>query len=330
MIDQARFDIEDVYLNSDKIIDCAYSGGKDSTLLLQLFLEVAEKHNFSRPINVHYADTLICDEKRTESALNVGKALSKITNVAFTVVRPDSRQTFFSEICGRGYGAPTWLRRWCTSRLKTKPATRYFQALAADKPIRRPIEPMIISAVGLRSDESPKRSRLLNVVKPNRFATFGYTKKVLEYFPIRDVSTPETIEYLKKVGKFVWGETFDDLLDKYPNGFNDASSRDGCLFCTLPAEYNVAKNRNDAGKPTQAFRVLLRNMSDDPRKRRVPTSEKTLAKIERGEPSGLFTIEARKELFAAVKEMEAKMARRFISEEEETFIRNCWDEQKSL
>ena len=102
----------------------AYSGGKDSTLLLQLTWEtVAElpPGERRRPIVVLGNDTLV-ESPLVIRHLHTSLAAVKVAATAhelpmeFRITTPAIDQTFWVNIIGRGYIPPTRNFRWCTDR----------------------------------------------------------------------------------------------------------------------------------------------------------------------------------------------------------------------
>jgi DNA sulfur modification protein DndC len=112
-----------------------FSGGKDSTVMLQLVWKAMEQvkhfHGFvSRDIYVICNDTMIENPVITEYVYRV---LDKIEQAArdqdlpIRVVKtiPKLEDSLWVNMIGRGYPAPNNAFRWCTERLKIKPTSRF-------------------------------------------------------------------------------------------------------------------------------------------------------------------------------------------------------------
>ena len=106
----------------------AYSGGKDSTLLLQLVWEAAAAADPARrrPVYVVANDTLVesplvIDHLRR--SLDVIRAAARAAGLPITVkvTEPCIDQTFWVNVIGRGCMPPTRRFRWCTDQMKIFP-----------------------------------------------------------------------------------------------------------------------------------------------------------------------------------------------------------------
>jgi len=111
-----------------------FSGGKDSTLLAHLVVEVllyVSPDKRTRPVYI------VCNDTLVESPIFhsfVAKMLNHIEdnigalNVPVEVIRthPLPEESFWVNLLGRGYPAPNRLFRWCTDRMKIRPTSRFF------------------------------------------------------------------------------------------------------------------------------------------------------------------------------------------------------------
>ena len=124
----------------------AYSGGKDSTLLLQLVWEMlAELPPDQRRRSAHVVanDTLVespmvIDHLRKSVAVIRETAKSAGLPIDVHVTKPAVDQTFWVNVIGRGYMPPTRNFRWCTDRMKILPTNRLITRLLARHQARRP------------------------------------------------------------------------------------------------------------------------------------------------------------------------------------------------
>ena len=155
-------DILDQYLNDESprpwII--AFSGGKDSTTVLQLVwnsLKKIEPEKRKRPIHIVCNNTLVENPvilsyvKKQLELIKVAVAEQSMPiSVEHTI--PSMNNTFWVNLIGRGYVAPNTLFRWCTERLKIKPTTKYIKD-------RISLYGEVIILLGTRKAESNTRSR---------------------------------------------------------------------------------------------------------------------------------------------------------------------------
>src|SRR5690606_10019042 len=126
-------EVQDVYLADRRPWVIGYSGGKDSTTALQIAwcaIERLDPKDRIKPVYVISSDTLV----ETPVIVNyIDNTLRRINETArtkqmpfiATKVVPDLGDTFWVNLIGRGYPAPTQKFRWCTDRLKIKPVDRF-------------------------------------------------------------------------------------------------------------------------------------------------------------------------------------------------------------
>ena len=112
-----------------------FSGGKDSTLLVQLVFEMLidlAPGDRNRPVHVLCNDTLVespvlmahIDAQLTR----LGQAAERLRlPVQVVKTMPALDQTFWVNLIGRGYPAPTRMFRWCTDRMKIQPTSTYIR-----------------------------------------------------------------------------------------------------------------------------------------------------------------------------------------------------------
>ena len=127
----AANEIKKQYLADDRPWVIGFSGGKDSTVVLQLTLyalkeiENARRH---KPVYILSSDTLVEPPNikdylySTFEAIKLHIEKDKLP-VTVKIVTPNITDTFFVNLIGRGYPAPNRWFRWCTDRLKIRPST---------------------------------------------------------------------------------------------------------------------------------------------------------------------------------------------------------------
>ena len=139
-------EILDQYVNDENprswII--AFSGGKDSTTLLQLVwnsIKRLEPSLRKREIHIVCNNTLVENPtilkyvKKQLELLRVA-AIEQSMPVTIEHTIPSLNNTFWVNLIGRGYVAPNTLFRWCTERLKINPTAQvdYIQCRLQAKP----------------------------------------------------------------------------------------------------------------------------------------------------------------------------------------------------
>ena len=141
----------------------AYSGGKDSTLLLQLVWEVITDLPPAarrRRIVVVGNDTLV------ESPLVIEHLRDSLKEIRWAaeeqglpietkITVPCIDQTFWVSVIGRGYIPPTRNFRWCTDRMKILPTTRLLKRMTRNAK-------GTVLLIGTRRAESQNRRRAMS------------------------------------------------------------------------------------------------------------------------------------------------------------------------
>ncbi len=276
--DEIELTIKQQYLDDKTPWVLCFSGGKDSTALLQLvFFSLASlpKEKLTKEIHVLCNDTLV---ENPTIAKHVDGQLAKIEAWGkrslyqhnpdlFHVVKvePIIQDRFWVNLIGKGYPSPNRWFRWCTKRLKINPTGRYI----ADA-VNTYGEAIIV--LGTRKAESANRAssmknydnggRLRNHVIPN---TFVFT-------PIADMLDNDVWAYLLQVPN-PWGGDNLDLLELYGSACSTGEcpfvidtgtqscgkSRFGCWVCTVVRKDRSMENFIKNGE--QSLRELL-NLRD--------------------------------------------------------------------
>ena len=115
-----------------------FSGGKDSTLLLHLVVELLlslPPDRRRRPVHVLSNDTRVESpvyQAHVDDVLARIKAGVDALDVPVDVVRtgPEVSASFWFNLLGKGYPAPNRNFRWCTDRMKIQPTSRFIRSLA--------------------------------------------------------------------------------------------------------------------------------------------------------------------------------------------------------
>jgi len=279
-------EIRDVYQRYPQPWVIGYSGGKDSTTVLQLVwkalegLPVAKRQ---KPIFVIASDTgvetpIIVDY--INNTLRHTNETAKTTGMPFQAekVVPTLNDSFWVNLIGRGYPAPTTRFRWCTDRLKIKPANRFIEEKVTQYG-------EVIMVLGVRKSESATRMQLMNTyqVKGHLLRRHVSLRGAYVYAPIADFSANDVWTYLLQVPS-PWGSNNRDLAALYRNAnagecplVIDTStppcgnSRFGCWVCTVAQQDSSMEALIDNGEewmePLLAFRDWLATTTDPERKR---------------------------------------------------------------
>lgn len=135
MILQRLSIIRELYLRDQRPWIVAYSGGKDSTAALQMVwmsLSSLAPENLRKPIHVAYVDTGM---EHPAFSHQIDEVLQKIEMAAAAQgmpirtarLQPQLKFRFFVAVIGRGYAPPTPWFRWCTSKMRIQPMSRFIK-----------------------------------------------------------------------------------------------------------------------------------------------------------------------------------------------------------
>ena len=241
-------EIRQLYLDNPAPWVVGYSGGKDSTAALQLvWLALAglPEEERTKPVHVISTDTLV------ETPVIVGhvngtfrlieKAAEK-QGMPFTThfLRPEVEDTFWVNLIGRGYPAPSSIFRWCTDRLKIKPSNRFILQKVAESG-------EVILALGVRLGESATRDQVINMhrVPGKKLARHGQLPGAWVLMPIETFTTDDVWRFLLQVPS-PWGGDNRQLAGLYQSAQDGecpivvddltpscGNSRFGCWTCTV-------------------------------------------------------------------------------------------------
>ena len=211
----AKSQVKELYLEDDLPWIVGFSGGKDSTTVLQLVWDsVAEipEEKRTKAIHVISTDTLV--ENPAVSAL-VQLSLVSINvrskelrmKIQAHALTPALEDRFWVNLIGRGYPAPRPKFRWCTSRLKINPSTKFLRDLSEHTEA--------ILFLGTRSSESDARRQSMERHK-------GSTRALLSK---NGDASLDRVWIFPLIGDWDNGDVWEYLLT-YKNPWRDVSAND--------------------------------------------------------------------------------------------------------
>ncbi len=287
-LDSIHDEIREVYLGDSRPWILGFSGGKDSTCMVQLIwnaLSELSPDRLHKKLYIISSDTLVESPKVVEqitNTLEMMESASKMSHlpVSTNLVRPAIEDTFWVCLLGKGYPAPTNLFRWCTERLKIRNADRFIQERVSEYG-----EAVVV--LGTRKDESGSRQQLMNLYEIEGSLLSRHSKfaQTYVYTPLRDFTSEDIWNYLLQ-NTSPWGSNNRDLLAMYQNAkasecplVVDAStpscgnSRFGCWTCTVVESdmslRNTIENGEDWMEPLLELREDLKETQDPARRREV-------------------------------------------------------------
>ncbi|AFZ03873.1 DNA phosphorothioation system sulfurtransferase DndC [Calothrix sp. PCC 6303] len=244
-------EIQELYCLDEIPWIVGYSGGKDSTVILQLIwnaIASLPKSQHHKKIHVITTDTLVENPivaGWVRQSLEGLQYAAKIQQVPIYphLLQPIIEDTFWVNLIGKGYPAPRHQFRWCTSRLKINPANHFIREM-----VRANGETIVV--LGTRKAESTKRAatmikhqvgRVRDRLSPN-----ASLPNSLIYTPIEEWRTDEVWMYLMQ-WQNPWGIDNKDLFTMYRGATADnecplvidtstpscGDSRFGCWVCTM-------------------------------------------------------------------------------------------------
>jgi DNA sulfur modification protein DndC len=337
--------IKNQYLADDMPWIIGFSGGKDSTTVLQLIFQAVQKIPVTlrtKPIHVISNDTLVENpvvqnfiDDQLKKIQKAGKEILYPHNTRLFVVKktvPKIEDTFWVNLLGKGYPAPNRWFRWCTQRMKINPTQEYILNNSR-------LSKKCIVVLGTRKAESTDRAKSMT-----RFETEngGVLRKYsLEntwvFAPIANLSNDDVWTYLLQVPNF-WGSNNKELLTLYRNATGECplvietgtascgNSRFGCWVCTVVKKDKSMENLIESGQEWMESLLDFRNWLVELR------DYETDIYIYSDYSSGPLLLKTRKKIFAKLLSMEEEMKKQLISIEEKKYIQKIFkkDEKEFL
>lgn len=288
LYEESLEEIRSVYLADERPWVIGFSGGKDSTVALQLVwyaLRGLEPSERSKPIYVISGDTqvetpVIIDYLTQALDLINEHADAEGLPISAHKVTPSLDESFWVNLIGKGYPAPSSRFRWCTARMKISPANRFILDRVAE-------HGEVVLLLGVRKQESATRAQVMNLrrIKDSLLSRHSTLPNAFVYTPIRDYSVDDVWQYLLQVAN-PWGNDNNDLLALYRNSSagecplvvdtttpSCGSSRFGCWVCTVVTKDKAMEAMVDNGdewlEPLLELRDFLADTQDPKRKAEV-------------------------------------------------------------
>jgi DNA sulfur modification protein DndC len=244
-------EIRELYLWDEVPWVIGYSGGKDSSAVLQMVwiaIRDLPPEKRRKPIHVISTDTLV-EQPVVAAWVDVSHAKMRTAAAEQGLpltphkLTPDVKDTFWVNLIGKGYPAPRKLFRWCTSRMKINPSNNFIRNV-----VRESGEAILV--LGTRKAESQRRAANMAEHEKrkvrDRLTPNAALPNSLVYTPIEDWTNDDVWLFLMQV-KNPWGHTNKSLLGMYQGASSDGecplvvdtstpscgNSRFGCWVCTV-------------------------------------------------------------------------------------------------
>lgn len=355
-------EVQEEYLADTNPWVLGYSGGKDSTATLQLVwmaVKALPQEKRHKKVFVISSDTFVETPVivgHIDSNLDAINQAAKDEELPFEAhkVVPETADTFWVCLLGKGYPAPTTRFRWCTERMKISPADKFILDRVAEFG-------EVVMVLGARRGESATRDQVMKnrEIKGSRLRKHSSLPNAYVYAPIEEFSTNDVWTYILQGenGRSPWGADNSELVGMYKSAAGGecplvvdnstpscGNSRFGCWVCTVVEKDHSMESLVDNGEewmePLLDFRNKLATHRRPEVKRKIRAIKRRDGRVWRkknqdgseGPPiPGPYLFEVRCELLRELLEIEQHVRRegpdpsaRLIREDELREIRKIW------
>ena len=327
-----------------------YSGGKDSTFLLQMVWEMVANlppQKRRRPITVVGNDTLVESPlviRHLRESLAAVKSAATSTDmpVDVRITTPAIDQTFWVNVIGRGYIPPTRNFRWCTDRMKILPTSRLLKDV-----VRQHCGAVLL--IGTRRSESHNRQRAMErrKVSAAKLNDHDLVPGCRIFAPLADLNDDDIWMVLMQ-RRPPWGGTHRHLITLYRQAgggecplviskddapsCGTSSPRFGCWTCTVVVKDRSLRGIINSGHEEAAkmenlsdFREWLVTLRED-KTNRLPVRRdgNPRNRSDGSRVYGPFTLEVRQTILVRLRELEEQIGERLIHPSEIDCIKDIW------
>lgn len=303
-------EVQRIYLSDKRPWVIGYSGGKDSSAvatLVYLALLGLSPEQRAKPVFIVCSDTLVETPvvvdliSRTMQLIATG---AKRDGLPITVqqVIPKMNETFWVNLLGKGYPAPTRQFRWCTERMKINPVSNFIRDKVSQ------YEEVIV-VLGSRSAESASRAQVIakHKIDGTRLARHTTLANAFIYTPIDTWSVEDVWKLLRGAFRHSpddveewetpWGGNNRPLWTLYMDSSGQGecpmvidettpscgNSRFGCWTCTVVtkdrAMESLVQNGEQWMTPLLNFRNMLSNTTDPEQKDKYRNYKRRTGKV---------------------------------------------------
>lgn len=279
-LNEIHDEIGQVYLSNDLPWVVGFSGGKDSTAALQLVwhsLQRLPTEKLTKHVYVVSSDTLVeAPAIVTRIDMNLRRINERAAAAELPItahkVTPDTDESFWVNLIGRGYPAPYQRFRWCTERMKIKPTNRFVMDKVAE-------HGEVVVVLGVRKAESFTREQVINLHKitGSRLSRHSMLPGAYVYTPIEDFTVKDVWDYLF-LETNPWGVDNMTLRELYESADGECpmvidtltpscgNTRFGCWVCTVVEKDRsmeaMIQSGDDWMTPMLEYRNLLAETQD--------------------------------------------------------------------
>lgn len=303
-------EVQRIYCSDKRPWVIGYSGGKDSSAvitLVYLALQGLPPDMRTKPVFLVSSDTLVETPvvvdliQKTMKQIEAGAKRDRLPITQHPVV-PKTHETFWVNLLGKGYPAPTRSFRWCTERMKINPVSDFIRDKISQ------FEEVIV-VLGSRSSESASRAQVIakHKIDGTRLARHTTLSNAFIYTPIDTWDVEDVWKLLRGAFRYSpdyveewespWGGNNRPLWTLYMDSSNQGecplvidestpscgNSRFGCWTCTVvtkdKAMESLIKNGEEWMLPLLNYRDMLANTSDPAQKDKFRNYKRRTGKV---------------------------------------------------
>lgn len=280
----------------DKKYILAFSGGKDSHVLLSTYISWVKTRGRTLNLSVVFADTYL-EADKLYTLVNSVSEVCQQCNIPFNVAKRPLNKSFWVIQYGLGYPVPNHRNRWCTKVLKVEPMSKY-----KGTPI-----------TGSHYGESTKRDNRISKCGSNEC---GVDKLNNTIEPLAIWSNCDIWDYIMLYADdYLYNGCADSISALYEiSDSSNGSLRMGCMLCPVVSQTSIEKNISRGITPAfiMGVRLLLEELRTMPRINAPNRFKKN------GEPIlGALTVQARKDNWSKMQQyLKPLLKANWITEEE--------------
>lgn len=344
-----------VYQHDNRPWMIGFSGGKDSTMLCCLVMEMIQRlpaNKRTKTVYIVSSDTMVENPIVKNYMHKMSKMINEAgayLNVKADIIYPKIEDTFWVKVIGLGYPTPEPPGfRWCTERLKIHPMNAYtLEKIKSNGEV--------ILLLGVRKAESTYRANNIRSreIEGKLLVPHNDIENAYVYNPLTEIPNEEVWKFLlKEDGISPWGSDNKYLFSLY-QGENlgeeksvigeidkdkipvTGNSRFGCWICTMVKEDKSLKAFIDRGEkwliPLRDYRNWLVELRSTPSAREYKRRNGSMYRKADGElGQGPFTMQTRIEMLRRLLKLQVQTGLELITIEELKQIDKTWDSEGDL